>query len=97
MSNGEIILYTSQDGQLRASEGTVWLTQSEIAELFQTTKQNVSLHIKKILQSNELPQSVVKDNLTTAAEGKRSGGFYQTFLDCLLLGSINQIHHTLFA
>ena len=71
MSNGEIILYTTGDGQtsiqLRAQEGTVWLTQSQIADLFQITKQNVSLHIKKILHTNELSQSVVKDNLTTAA------------------------------
>ena len=44
-TNGELILYRSPDGVseilLRASEGTVWLTQAEIAELFETTKQNV--------------------------------------------------------
>lgn len=43
----------------------------EIADLFQTSKQNISLHIKNILSTNELPESVVKDNLTTAADGKR--------------------------
>jgi hypothetical protein len=73
MPNGEIILYTTEDGktsiQLKAQEETVWLTQMEIADLFQTTKQNVSLHIKNILSTNELPESVVKDNLTTAADG----------------------------
>lgn len=75
MSNGEIILYTTEDGRtsirLRAQEGTIWLTQLEIAELFQSTKQNISLHIKNILSENELSEAVVKDNLTTAADGKR--------------------------
>ena len=75
MSNGELILYTTEDGktsiQLKAQEETVWLTQMEIADLFQTTKQNISLHIKNIFSTNELPESVVKDNLTTAADGKR--------------------------
>ena len=75
MSKGELILYTTEDGKtsihLRTQEATVWLTQMEIADLFQTTKQNISLHIKNILLTNELPESVVKDNLTTAADGKR--------------------------
>ena len=52
MKNGEIILYTAEDGsttiKLRAEGGTVWLTQAEIAELFQTTPQNITLHIKSI-------------------------------------------------
>ena len=72
----ELILYTSEDGQthldLRVEGDTVWLTQLEIAELFQTTKQNVSLHAKNILEEGELDAgSVVKDSLTTAADGKR--------------------------
>jgi hypothetical protein len=76
MSNGELILYTTEDGktsiQLKAQEETVWLTQMELADLFQTTKQNVSLHIKNIFSTNELPESVVKLSLTTAAaDGKR--------------------------
>ena len=45
MSHGELILYTAEDGmtsiQLRAEEGTVWLTQLELRELFQTSKQNI--------------------------------------------------------
>lgn len=72
----ELILYTSEDGQtrmqLRADGKTVWLTQLEIAELFQTTKQNVSLHAKNIFKDGELnPDSVVKESLTTAADGKQ--------------------------
>ena len=75
MSNGELILYTTEDGKtavhLKAEGETVWLTQMEIADLFQTTKQNISLHIKNIFLTNELSEAVVKDNLTTAADGKR--------------------------
>ncbi|NLB81384.1 MAG: virulence RhuM family protein, partial [Clostridiaceae bacterium] len=50
---------------------TVWLTQKAMAELFQTSKQNVSLHLKNIFKDNELDEnSVVKDFLTTAGDGK---------------------------
>lgn len=75
-SQGELVIYSTEDGQaqfyLRAEGGTVWLTQLELAELFQTTKQNISLHIKNILAEGELrANSVVKENLTTAADGKR--------------------------
>lgn len=81
MSEGEIVLYTPDDGEarffLRAKDGTVWLTQLELAELFQTTKQNISLHAKNIVAAGELEAaSVVKEDLTTAADGKR----YRTLL-----------------
>jgi hypothetical protein len=74
-SAGELLLYTTPDGQatiqLRARDGTVWLTQLELAELFQTTKQNISLHAKNVLAEGELrAESVVKEDLTTAADGK---------------------------
>lgn len=76
MSNGELILYTTEDGQdriqLRAIDGSVWLSQAEIAELFQTTKQNVSLHIKNIYDEGELSsESTVKEYLTVQTEGER--------------------------
>ncbi len=76
MSTGEIILYVTEDGktniQLRSKDGTVWLTQAEIAELFQTSKQNISLHIQNILSENELTQeATVKEYLTVQIEGKR--------------------------
>lgn len=76
MSDGELILYTTEDGQteiqLRAIDATVWLTQIEIAELFQTSKQNVSLHVKNIIDDGELlAKATVKDNLTVQTEGKR--------------------------
>lgn len=51
VSMADIIIYNTKDGQasikLYAQDGTVWLTQTQIAELFDTTKQNVSLHISK--------------------------------------------------
>ena len=73
MSN--LILYTTDDGksqiQLRADLGTVWLTQLEMAELFQTSKQNIAKHLKAIFSEQELTQdSVVNQRLTTAADGK---------------------------
>ncbi|MDZ4675398.1 MAG: virulence RhuM family protein [Gemmatimonadota bacterium] len=75
-NGGELILYQTEDGatsvQLRVEGGTVWLTQLELAELFQTTKQNISLHVRNILQEGELAADrVVKEDLTTAADGKR--------------------------
>ena len=79
MSNGDLIIYRTEDGQaeisLRATEGTVWLTQNEMSELFDTTKQNISLHLKNVFKDRELLEnSVVKESLTTASDGKR----YQT-------------------
>lgn len=72
----QLILYTSDDGRtrldLRVDGQTVWLTQLEIADLFQTTKQNVSLHARNILAESELEEdAVVKESLTTASDGKR--------------------------
>lgn len=71
----DLILYTTDDGRtqlhLRVEGDSIWLSQLEIAELFQTTKQNVSLHAKNIFDDSELRQdSVVKESLTTAADGK---------------------------
>ena len=73
---GKLVLYQADDGTarlyLRVSQGTVWLTQLELAQLFQTTKQNVSLHVRNVLSEGELTADrVVKSDLTTAADGKR--------------------------
>lgn len=72
----ELILYTTEDGRdqihLRAEGGTVWLSQLEMAELFSTTKQNVSLHLKNIFEDGELREdSTVKESLTVRLEGNR--------------------------
>ncbi len=71
----KLIIYPAKNGRpeilLRVEGGTVWLSQVEIAELFVSTKQNVSLHVCNILKENELrSNSVVKESLTTAADGK---------------------------
>ncbi|WP_332024911.1 virulence RhuM family protein [Kaistella sp.] len=70
-----IIIYNTQDGQtavsLYAKDGSVWMNQNQLAELFSTSKQNISLHVINILEDKELSEkSVVKDYLTTAADGK---------------------------
>lgn len=75
MAGSELLLYQTEEGQTRIQvrlEGeTVWLSQSAMVELFQTTKQNISLHIRNIFEEGELSEaSVVKDYLTTAADGK---------------------------
>ncbi len=77
MFNGEIILYTTEDGKtsikLRAEEGSVWLTRMEIAELFQTTPQNITLHIQGIYDENEAgADSTSKDCLLVQKEGNRN-------------------------
>ena len=75
MEDNKIIIYTTEDGQVdievRLEDENVWLTQNSMAELFDTTKQNISLHIKNIFEEKELNESsVVKENLTTASDGK---------------------------
>ena len=72
---GHFLVYQTADGKLKLDvrfEGeTVWLTQQHMAELFQTTKQNISLHIQNIFSERELTEiAVVKESLTTAADGK---------------------------
>jgi len=76
VTESRILFYQSEDGtsriEVRLEEGTVWLPQVLIAELYQTTKQNISLHIRNIFDEGELqPDSVVKEYLTTAADGKQ--------------------------
>ena len=68
-------MYQTEDGltdiSLSASGGTVWLTQLEMADLFNTSKQNISLHFQNVFADQELLEiSVVKESLTTASDGK---------------------------
>ena len=76
IEENKIIIYTTEDGkveiEVRLEDENVWLTQNSMAKLFDTTKQNISLHIKNIFDENELNEnSVVKENLTTAKDGKK--------------------------
>lgn len=73
---GEFLLYQTDDGRTRIDcrfvEETIWLTQKQMAELFQTTKQNISLHIQNIYDEKELsPEATVKNSLTVQNEGSR--------------------------
>jgi hypothetical protein len=78
-AQSDLILYRTEDGQtrieVRLANETVWMTQTAMAELYQGTKQNISLHLKNIFADRELQKDrVVKEYLTTAADGKK----YQT-------------------
>ena len=78
LPQSEIILYQAEDGgtrlQVRLQGETVWLTQKLMAELFQTSVPNVSMHIRNVFADGELlADSVVKEFLTTAADGKSYG------------------------
>lgn len=71
----DIIIYNTDDGKVSVSlmtkDGNVWMNQNQLAQLFDTSKQNISLHIINILEDKELDRnSVVKDYLTTASDGK---------------------------
>jgi hypothetical protein len=75
MSSGELILYTSEDGisklEVRLVDETVWLSLTQMAELFQRDKSVISRHIRNIFEEGELrPESVVANFATTAADGK---------------------------
>ena len=74
--NNEILIYTSDDGQVkievRLEDENVWLTQNSMAELFNTTRNNITMHIKNIFEERELEEeSVSKESLLTASDGKK--------------------------
>ncbi|BBO90750.1 virulence RhuM family protein [Desulfosarcina ovata] len=73
---GELIVYQTEDGRVkldvRLEDETVWLTQNMMAELFQTTQQNISLHIRNVYEEGELaPEGTHKKFLSVQQEGKR--------------------------
>lgn len=75
-SKSQIIIYKTETGEtkidVRFENETVWLTQNDLAKLFQTTKQNIGQHIKNVVDEGELEQnSVVKEFFTTASDGKK--------------------------
>ncbi len=77
MEKAEIVIYKESDSpdfqiEVRVEDETVWLTQSQMAELFDATKQNISLHVNNVFKEGELePGSTVKEYLTVQLEGKR--------------------------
>lgn len=75
-NKGEIVVYQTDDGRIklevRLQDETVWLTQQLIAELFQTTVPNISMHIRNIFEEGELtPEATIKKFLTVRCEGSR--------------------------
>jgi len=77
MIKDEIIIYKTEEGfpaiEVAYGNETVWLTQQQMQQLFNKTKQNISLHIKNIFEENELDKiSTVKKSLTVRKEGNRS-------------------------
>lgn len=100
--NSQFLLYQSSDGQTKVQVKmmgeTVWLTQKQMAELFQTTKQNISLHIQNIFSEGELEEnSVIKEFLTTAIDGKRYKTQYYNLDMIISVGyRVNSIRGTQF-
>ena len=87
----DIIIYKSKDGKanvsLMSKDGNVWLNQNQIAVLFDTSKPNISMHIANILEEKELLEiSVVKNYLTTAADGKNYDVSYYSIQMILAIG-----------
>ncbi len=74
-SNGEIVLYQPDKSirlEVRLADETVWLSQAQMAELFKTTPQNITIHIRNIYQENELEkEATCKDYLQVQKEGDR--------------------------
>lgn len=86
-----MIIYRTMDGKasvaLYAKDGKIWLSQQQIAELFGTSKPNISMHITNILKDKELEiESVVKDYLTTAADGKQYNVVFYSLEMILAIG-----------
>ncbi|MVT11050.1 virulence protein RhuM/Fic/DOC family protein [Chitinophaga tropicalis] len=77
MENNQIVIYQTSDGEtsidVTLDQDTVWLSQNQMAELFQSSKQNISLHINNIFNEGELERNAtVKESLTVQNEGKRA-------------------------
>ena len=100
----ELIIYNTDDGKadvkLYSRDGVIWMSQQQMALLFDTSKQNISLHILNILQDKELyEKSVVKDYLTTAGDGKNynitysCGGFNTPTLCVVTKGIKAECNH----
>ena len=88
MEERNIIIYNTSDGKstvsLYAKDGSVWMNQIQLAELFDTSVPNVSMHISNILKDNELDEnSVIKEYLTTATDGKNYSVIFYS-LDMIL-------------
>ena len=90
-AQGDIVIYQTEDGDtkidVRFVDDTVWLTQAQLCELYQTSKSNVSEHIKHIFEEGELEEnSVVRKFRTTASDGKQYNTTYYSLDMIISLG-----------
>ena len=99
---GELLFYTSKDGkvkmEIRVEDETIWMSQQMMAELFQTTKQNIAKHLKRIFEQEELQEeAVVNYWLTTAADGKKYTVTYYNLDAIISVGyRVNSVRGTQF-
>jgi len=104
-NNNNIVIYQTDDGttkiDVKLEDETVWLSQQQMADLYDTTKQNISLHIKNIFDEEELDiNSTVKEFLTVQKEGNRKveRKFKHNFWRTIRIGEKNKknkLNHTL--
>lgn len=91
MEKQEFIFYNTVDGKsnvvLLAKDGDVWMNQNQIAELFDTSVPNISMHVSNVFKDSELdPDSVIKDYLTTASDGKQYNVAFYSLAMILAIG-----------
>lgn len=91
MEKNEVIIYNTDDGKtkvtLYARDGNVWMNQNQLAELFCTSKQSISYHVSNIISEKELDANlVVKEYLTTAADGKQYSVIFYSLAMILAIG-----------
>lgn len=91
MESADIIIYNTADGHAAVSlypkDGSVWMSQNQLAVLFDTSVPNISIHISNILKENELDSnSVIKDYLTTASDGKKYNIIFYSLEMILAIG-----------
>lgn len=91
VNGGEIVIYQSEDGlthiDVRIEQDTIWLTQEQLVNLYQTSKSNVSEHIKNIFEEGELDKdSVVRKFRTTATDGKNYNVYHYNLDMIISLG-----------
>ena len=99
MEENKIVIYQTEDGQtqidVRLENETVWLTQAQMVELFQTTKQNVSLHLNNLYKEGELEkEGTVKEYLTVQQEGRRSVSRIVKYYDLDVIISVGYRVHS---
>ena len=95
--HGQILVYAAEDGRLkidvRLENESVWLTQAHLAELFQTTVPNISMHLRNIFEEGELQQAAtVKKFLTVRREGDRDVSRQVDYLNCRMLRRGPDVH-----